>query len=85
MKVIRTKTRIGKDRILRITLPDDAPTGEVNVTVTLEPTRREMTPEERRAAADAGAGALRGVGGAVEEFLAERREDDQRRDKALGL
>jgi hypothetical protein len=36
------------------------------------PGKRAMSEQRRRAAAEAGFGALRGVPGSVEEFLAER-------------
>jgi hypothetical protein len=94
MRVIQTTADVGEDWVLRVELPEDAPTGPVEVLVVIEarePTppvwrsRAEMTAEERRAVAEAGAGALRGMGISVEEFLEERREDDRRRDKALGL
>jgi hypothetical protein len=88
MKVIQTRAEIGEDRKLQVQLPADAPMGEVEVLVVVDEaqdTRRRGTSDERRAAAEAGFGALRGVGGTVEEFLAERRADETRREKALGL
>lgn len=85
MKVIQTHAEVGEDRILHIPLPADTPTGRLEVLVVIEAPRRAMSPEERRAAVQAGRGALKKYGGSTEEFLAERREDDRRRDKALGL
>ena len=85
MKIVHMRARVGEDRVLRIQPPKDTPTGDIEVTVLLEATRGLMTAEERRAAAVAGAGALRGIGGSVEEFLAARREEEQRRDQTLGL
>ncbi|MCC6488234.1 MAG: hypothetical protein IT364_12110 [Candidatus Hydrogenedentes bacterium] len=85
MKVIQTQATIGADRVLHLQLPADVPVGEIEVLVVVEPRRTARTLEERRAAAEAGLGALKGLGGTVEQFLEERREDDRRRDKALGL
>lgn len=85
MNVVHTKARIGEDRILRIVVPDDSPIGEVTVTLTIEAARHQMTADERLAAANAGAGALEGIAGSVDDFLAERREDERRRDRAFGL
>ena len=85
MKVIQTRAEVGDDRMLHVRLPEDIPTGELEVLLVLETVSRPRSSEERRAAAEAGRGALRGLGGSVDEFLAERRADDARRDKALGL
>jgi hypothetical protein len=85
MKTIETQLEVGEDRMLHVQLPDDAPTSRVQVVIYDEEARPTPTPEERRAAARAGRGALRDVDISVEEFLRERREDDARRDKALGL
>jgi hypothetical protein len=85
MKVIQTHAEIGDDRMLHVKLPPDAPTGVVNVLLVLEVDGLQPTAEQRREAAWAGLGALKGIGGSVEEFLAERRADDERRDRALGL
>lgn len=85
MKVIQTHADIGDDRMLHVKLPPDAPTGPVQVLVVLERDGRRPSDEERRAAAHAGRGLLKGRGISVEAFLAERREDEIRRDKALGV
>lgn len=82
---LQVRTNIGPDHVLLVNLPEDTPVGDVELTITIRPTREEMTPEQRREAANRGLGILRGVGGSVEEFLAERRAEDARRDKALGL
>ena len=84
MTVIRTRAVIGSDRMLHVDLPEDAPTGPVEVELTITPQRRTLSAEERRAAAEAGAGALRDYNISTEEFLAERREDEIRRERALG-
>lgn len=85
MRVIETQSEVGEDHMLHIRLPEDTPTGPVTVLVVVEPLPLPPSPEERRAAAEAGRGALKKFGGSTEEFLAERHEDDRRRDKALGL
>jgi hypothetical protein len=85
MRVIQTHARIGDDRVLHLQLPTDARTGVVEVLVVLGSEVRRPSGDERRVAAHAGRGALKGRGLSVEEFLAERREDEIRRDKALGL
>lgn len=85
MKVIQTRAEIGDDRVLRLALPEDAPTGAVEVLVVLEPAARPVDLEARRKAAEAGLGALAGRGLSVDDFLAERHEDQRRRDKALGF
>lgn len=84
VRVIQAQVDVGEDRVLRVPLPDDAPTGPVEVFVVIE-ARRERSAEERRAAARAGSGALRDLDFSTEAFLAERREDDRRRDRALGV
>jgi hypothetical protein len=63
----------------------DRPQGEAGSRVPGGIRPRPTSPEERRAAFEAGRGLLQGVGPSLEEFLAERREDDARRDRALGL
>ncbi len=85
MVKIETRAVIGDDRVLRAQMPAGTPTGEMNVTITLNSDRESISPADRRTAAWAGFGSLRHLGGSVEEFLAERRVDDARRDKALGL
>ena len=84
MRVIQAQVEVGEDRVLRVPLPQDAPTGPVEVFVVIE-ARREVSAEDRKAAAQAGSGALRDYDFSTEAFLAERREDDRRRDRALGL
>ncbi|MBI2939360.1 MAG: hypothetical protein HYY04_02895 [Chloroflexi bacterium] len=84
MKVIQAHAEIGEDRILQIRLPEDSPTGPVEVLLVLEPRPEHGDAARRRAAADAGFGLLRGIGPSVDEFLAERREVERRRDEALG-
>jgi hypothetical protein len=83
MIVIQTHAEIGEDRVLTVKLPSNTPTGAIDLLVVVEP-HRKGSAEERRAAADAGFGALRWVEGSTEDFLAERQEDDLRRDRALG-
>jgi hypothetical protein len=56
--------------------------GLVEVVVIVDP-RQIPSLEERRAAAKAGHGALKGLIGSTEEFLAERREVERRRDESL--
>lgn len=85
MNVIQTRAEIGEDRVLRLTLPADAPTGAVDVLVVLEPARKPVDLEARRKAAEDGMGALAWTGLSSDDFLEERRADDRRRDKALGL
>lgn len=85
MKVIQATVEIGEDRVLHVPLPADTETGSFEVLVVLEPRRRQVSREERRAGAEAGRGALRGIGLSTDDFLAERRADEARRDRALGL
>ena len=84
MKVIQTHVEIGDDRMLHVRLPQDAPTGALEVLVVWEPTPT-VDLEARRKAAKAGLGSLAGLGMSTDDFLAERQEDDRRRDAALGL
>ncbi len=46
---------------------------------------REAALASRRKAARAGAGAPKDVDFSLDEFLQERREDEERRERALGL
>ena len=85
MLEIKTRAVIGEDRVLRVQIPADTPTGEVEVTISVQTSANGISQEQRQAAAWEGFGSLRHVGGSVEEFLAERRVDDARRDRALGL
>jgi hypothetical protein len=85
MKVIQTETNVGDDRMLHVRLPADVPTGRVEVLVVVQGADRRSDPARRRAAAKAGTGALRHLDLSIDEFLAERRADDVRRDRALGL
>jgi hypothetical protein len=85
VNVIQTRAEIGEDRVLRLTLPADTPIGDVDVLVVLEPASKPVDLEARRKAAEAGAGILRDLIPSTDDFLAERHEDDRRRDKALGL
>lgn len=84
MKVVQTKAEIGADRVLHLVLPEDAPTGLVEVLVILGTSRSEPTLEARRAAARAGRGVLRAVDISSEALLAERQADEERRERALG-
>jgi len=84
MRVIQTRAEVGDDRILQVRLPESFPTGAVEVLVVLEPLPGMPTAEERRAAARAGLGILGHLDISTEEFLAERRADEARREKALG-
>jgi hypothetical protein len=118
LKIIQTRAEIGEDRVLQVKLPDDAPTGAVDVLVVVdvaerrEPTfaaenrhtdspasdfemlraafaqlsapRRRSTRAERRAAAQAGKGMLKDLP-PFEEYAAERRAEEERHEKALGL
>jgi len=63
-------------------VPDNVPVRRVEVLVAIEP-RKSISQEDRQAAAEADCGALRDFPGSTEEFLAERREDERWRDKAL--
>lgn len=92
MKVIQTRADVGEDRVLRVTLPEDTPVGPVEVLVVIEGAatlaggpRVAMSPEARQAAARMGSGALGEFDLSTEEFLRERREDDVRRGRTLGL
>ncbi len=84
MKVIQTTADIGADRTLHVPLPADVPEGTLEVLVVLGQTQNPVDPETRRAAAMAGLGALKESGLSVDEFLAERREEELRRERALG-
>ncbi len=90
--MIQTRADVGEDRVLRVTLPEDTPVGPVEVLVVIEGAatlaggpRDAMNSEERQAAARLGSGALREFDLSTEEFLRERREDDVRRGRTLGL
>jgi len=85
MKVIQTRVTAGEDRTLHLPLPAGVPDGELEVIIVVEPVERRPATVDRLAAIRAGRGMLKGLGLTVDEFLAERREDDARRDKALGL
>ena len=85
MKVIQTRVTPGADRTLHLPLPMGVPDGELDVIVVVEPATRRPAKADRLAAIQAGRGMLKGLGLSVDEFLAERRADDARRDKALGL
>lgn len=84
MDAIKVRVEPGPDRVLHIPLPPDAPEGPLDVTVYVEPVRKPMTAEERRAAAERGAGSLIPFGGSLDDFLRERREDLQREHERLG-
>jgi hypothetical protein len=84
MKVIQTIAEIGEDRTLCLRLPEDTPVGPIEVLVVLEARRVRPSLEERRAAARAGRGALAGSGVSTAELLAERKEDERRRQERLG-
>lgn len=84
MKVVQTEAEIGEDRVLHLALPEDAPTGLVEVLVILGTSRSQSTLEARRVAAHAGRGALRAVDISSEALLEERRADEERRERALG-
>ena len=81
MKVVQTQAEVGEDRVLTVKLPDDVPVGPVEVLIVVE-TRKRLSPEERRAAAEAGRGALKGLI-STDEFLAERHETELRREERL--
>ena len=51
MKVIQTRVDVGEDRVLRVPLPDDTPTGALSVLVVIDEDEQQPSPEERRAAA----------------------------------
>lgn len=85
MKVIQTRVTPGEDRTLHLPLPSDIPDGELEILVVVNAAERQGAPEERLAAIQAGRGMLKGLGLSVEQLLSERREEDARRDKALGL
>lgn len=82
MRTIKARAAIGPDHTLHLKLPDDTPTGDVDVVVTFAP-GAQPSLERRRAAARAGAGILKGSGYSVDEFLRERREEEERRDRFL--
>jgi hypothetical protein len=84
--VIKTRVEIGDDRVLHLQLPPDTPTGRMELLLVLEEAPNGgLSLEARRTAAQAGLGALKEFGGSVDEFLAERLTDDERREQALGL
>jgi hypothetical protein len=83
MKVIQTTAEIGADRTLHVPLPADVPEGTIEVLVVLGQPQKPMDEEARRAAAVAGLGALKDSGLSIDEFLAERREEERRREDAL--
>jgi hypothetical protein len=85
MKAIDAQLEVGEDRMLHVRLPEDAPTGRVHVRIYVEEARAPLTREQRLEAIRAGRGSLRDSGISVDDFLRERREEDARRDKALGL
>ncbi len=82
MRTVHARAVIGPDHTLHLRLPDDTPTGDVEVFVTLHATRDDNL-ESRRAAARTGAGILKNSGLSVEEFLRERRQEEERRDRFL--
>jgi hypothetical protein len=84
MRVIQTRAEVGDDRVLRVRLPEDVPTGALEVLLVMEPVQRPPGLQERRAAAHAGVGALSHIEISTEEFQAERLADEVRREKALG-
>lgn len=75
MDAIKLRVEPGADRVLHIPLPPEAPEGPLDVIVYIEPMPKPMTAEERRAAAEAGCGALAGFSGGLADFLRERAED----------
>jgi len=83
MKVIQASAEVGDDRVLRVPLPADAPVGSVDVVVVIEPRRAKLSVAERLAAARAGRGALKDLRVSTDDFLTERRDDEQRREEAI--
>lgn len=82
MRVIHSEGDVGPDRMVHVRIPEDIPEGRVEIFMVVEP-RRVPTPEQRRAAVKALRGSLTHLGISVDEFLAERRADEQRREKVL--
>ena len=86
MRVFQTQAVVGANHMLQIQVPGDVPPGQIEVIIVLD---RQPSPQQswsaggRRAAAEAGFGALPHIG-SVDEFLQERREDEERRERALG-
>jgi hypothetical protein len=86
MTLIQARVEIGEDRILHLQLPPDTPVGGMEIMVIVEPSRPGAEERERRrVAAQSGLGALRNLDGSTQEFLNERRVDEERRERALGL
>ena len=86
MLKIEAEGTVGEDRVLRVQLPAETPTGQAHVVVTVDDARDEaMSPEQRIAAFQSLRGILRGSGDSVAAFLADRRTEDERRDRSLGL
>jgi len=87
MRTVHARVEIGPDHTLRLQLPEDTPTGEVEVTVAFTDGEAagDASRLERLAAINAARGALSNVDLSLEEFLQERRDDEERRERALGL
>ena len=86
MRTIQARVQIGPDHALHMQLPEDTPTGDVEVLVVLQkPKGRREARAARARAIEAARGSLRDVHFSVREFLDERLEDEQRRERALGL
>ncbi|MBI4497663.1 MAG: hypothetical protein HY689_07190 [Chloroflexi bacterium] len=82
MKVIHSYEDVGPDRMLHIRVPEDIPEGRVEMFMVVEPCP-VPTPEQRRAAVKALRGSMKHLGITVDEFLAERRADEERRERVL--
>ena len=86
------EVELGPDHLLHL---PEVPEGRITITVTWSPddqngaehdVSRCSDDEDRRAAVERLRGITRDDGGqTLDEFLDERRADDRRRDKALGL
>ncbi len=85
MRTIQARVQIGPDHALHMQLPADTPTGEVEVLIVLQPRARREARAARARAIDATRGSLRDAHFSVREFVEERLDDEQRRERALGL
>ncbi len=85
MKVIQGRGRIGEDRVLQVQLPDDAPVGDTDVVVVIDAPYKRPSREERLTAFDAARGAYKGVGLSMDEYRKQRRAEEERHERALGL
>ena len=82
--VIHVRAKVDENGMIHVQLPADLSVAEVDVQVTCEHALSAEAAERRLDALNRGRGSLAGAG-SLEEFFEERREDERRRAKALGL